>query len=465
MSSLSPGEVLCPVCARLCVRFVASQWGRFVSKLTANILAAHSVGSLSDTQTPGLTLDVTPGGKKLWRFKRRVPARDLDGQPSRDAGVIVKQSGGTYPATNLQAARRWAGTINAEVEAGRDPGKARREAKRIEIMTVTAAHRLYMIAVGKGTASRERRVPKPRTVKDKLAIFTRDIEPRIGAKSVYEVKESHLVAMVKAKAMVAPVRANRLIAELKVFFNWCCSLDASDSIALEVNPATRLHQLATDETVDAHGNRKNTRTLSDAEIGLFFQALAVERETYRRGFALMLLTACRIQEIAQAKASSIRDGVWYREASDVKNGEDHAIPLGAWGRALAVGGSEWVLPCENDPKKPQRYVWYKVRDRLIKRMTEANGGPVGHWKPHDLRRTVRSNTRRFGIDHLTAEAMLAHKLPAGVERIYDRHDPIDDLRRAYGAWEAHLAAIVREAGLGEVFGLPVPQEAEIAAAA
>nr|WP_276208886.1 tyrosine-type recombinase/integrase [Sphingomonas yabuuchiae] len=198
---------------------------------------------------------------------------------------------------------------------------------------------------------------------------------------------------------------------------------------------------------------------------MFFRALAVERETYRRGFALMLLTACRIQEIAQAKASSIRDGVWYREASDVKNGEDHAIPLGAWGRALAVGGSEWVLPCENDPKKPQRYVWYKVRDRLIKRMTEASGGPVGHWKPHDLRRTVRSNTRRFGIGHLTAEAMLAHKLPAGVERIYDRHDPIDDLRRAYGAWEAHLAAIVREAGLGEVFGLPVPQEAEIAAAA
>lgn len=433
---------------------------------TPNAIAALSAGSLSDPQTPGLTINVTPGGKKVWRYKRRVPAKDHRNDPSRDAGAIVKLTGGSFPATNLHAARQWAQGINAEVEQGRDPTVEKRVAKRVEVMTVTAMHKLYMKAVGRGTASRERRAPKPRTIADKLAIFKRDIEPKLGSKSVYEVSERELVALVKAKAMTAPVRANRLGAELKVIFGWCCSLDASDSVALTVNPAARLHELATDEKLDANGNQKNVRILTDHEIGLFFRALAPEPETYRRGFAMMLLTACRIQEIAQARSSSIRDGVWYRLAGEIKNGEDHAIPLGPWGRALAAGGSEeWVLPSEKDPKKPQKHVWYKVRDRVIARMTEALGSTVGHWKPHDLRRTVRSNTRRFGIDHLTAEAMLAHKLPAGVERIYDRHDPLDDLRRAYGLWEAHIAAIVREAGLGGVFSLPASLAAEMAKAA
>ena len=430
---------------------------------TPNAVAALSTGSLSDPQTPGLTINVTPTGKKVWRYKRRVPAKDHCNDPSRDAGAIVKLTGGTFPSTNLHAARQWAQGINAEVEQGRDPTVEKRVAKKVETMTVTAMHKLYMAAVGRGTASRERRAPKPRTIADKLAIFTRDIEPKLGSKSVYDVTERDLVALVRAKAMTAPVRANRLGAELKVIFGWCCSLDASDSVALTANPAARLHELATDEKLDANGNQKNARTLTDHEIGLFFRALAPEPETYRRGFALMLLTACRIQEIAQAKASSIRDGVWYRLAGELKNGEDHAIPLGPWAQALADGEAEWVLPCEKDAAKPQKHVWYKVRDRVLKRMVEANKGPVASWRPHDLRRTVRSNTRKMGIDYITAEAMLPHKLAAGVERIYDRHDPLDDLRRAFGLWEAHISAIVRKLDLGEAFRLPEPQALAIAA--
>lgn len=427
-----------------------------MTKITERDVAALATGTLSITGHPGLSIEVTPKGKKVWRYKRRVPARSNDDQPSRNAGVIVKATGGTHPATNLMSACAWALKLNREVEAGRDPNVERKEAERAASMTVVEAHKLYMIDVRAGTGSRERRVPKPRTVDDKLYIMRVDIEPSIGSMSIYDVTEAKLVEIVRKKAVGepgdpkkkgAPVRANRLLAELKVFFNWCCSLQADSSVGLKVNPAARLHQLATPE-------KPRTRKLSPDEIKLFFEALAKEDEVWRRGYTLMMLTACRIGEITSAKRTSVVDAVWHRVADEIKNGEDHAIPLGPWALKLIEPSGDTLV------RGNAKSSYYKVRNRIKKRM-----GDVEHWTPHDLRRTVRSNTRKLKIDHLTAEAMLAHKLPAGVERIYDQHDPLDDLREAYGKWEDHVAAIVREAGLADAFWMPPLEEAEVKLAA
>jgi hypothetical protein len=111
-------------------------------------------------------------------------------------------------------------------------------------MTVTHAHELYMVAVRDGRSSRAKRPKKPRTISDKLEIFRRDIQPKLGARSVYEISETDLIRFVEKKGKRAKVRANRLAAELKVFFGWAASLRGLE-VGLETNPSavtmTNLH--------------------------------------------------------------------------------------------------------------------------------------------------------------------------------------------------------------------------------
>ncbi len=126
-------------------------------------------GLLTDPQTPGLIIEVGARGKKTWKYRRRLPDRDL----------TVKMTLGTYPAHRIGDAREWARQLNSDVETGIDPREAlREEAARAE-MTVARAHGLYMAAAREGRASRAKRLNKPRTIRDKQEIYDRDIAPSL----------------------------------------------------------------------------------------------------------------------------------------------------------------------------------------------------------------------------------------------------------------------------------------------
>ena len=89
------------------------------------------------------------------------------------------------------------------------------------------------------------------------------------------------------------MRANRLIAELKVFFSWPTSLRGSE-VGLGSNPAARLGDLRFPET-------PRSRKLDLLEIEWFLKAVAQEEERdFRRGMLLWLITAARISEVVRA---------------------------------------------------------------------------------------------------------------------------------------------------------------------
>src|SRR3546814_6159034 len=74
----------------------------------------------------------------------------------------------------------------------------------------------YMVAVREGRSSRAKKPNSPRTIKDKQAIYKRDIAPKLAKRIIYDVTEADLIKLVEAKGKTAKVRANRLAAELKV---------------------------------------------------------------------------------------------------------------------------------------------------------------------------------------------------------------------------------------------------------
>src|SRR5207249_1759243 len=124
-------------------------------------------------------------------------------------------------------------------EADIDPRVLATEEIERAKLTVAFAHERYMAAVREGRASRAKKLNKPRTIADKLAIYNCDIAPQLAETCIFDVTEEELVKLVLAKGRSARVRANRLAAELKVFFGWAASLRGKE-IGLPANPAARL---------------------------------------------------------------------------------------------------------------------------------------------------------------------------------------------------------------------------------
>ena len=391
-------------------------------------------GSISDPLTPGLAIVPLSEGKKRWRYRRRVPG----------SKVIVTILGGFFPSTNIAIAREWAQSLNLLVEAGTDPREAQRAEKAYTAMTVTYAHQLYMVAVREGRSSRAKRLNKPRTIVDKLEIYKRDIAPKIGNRSIYEVTERDLIGLVQTKGKTARIRANRLAAELKVFFGWAASLRGLE-VGLEIDPSRRLGDLRFPET-------PRSRKLSLQEIEWSLIALVAAPLHFRRGMLLWLLTAARISEVAHARYEEVVDGVWTIPAARTKNSYPHSIALGPWGLSLFQGVGEWIFPAEKVPGPRNRSVWYKARDSVHARMCEIALRPIERFTPHDFRRTARSNTKRLNVDFETAEAMLNH-VKKGLERTYDLYDLGEEKRTWFLKWEREIASIARRAGVADALGV------------
>lgn len=392
-------------------------------------------GSLFDPLTPGLKIESLTSGKKKWKYHRRIAGGDQ----------IVKLTLGLFPAHTIADAREWARELNEKVEAGVDPREEKRLADERATMTVARAHTLYIEAAREGRASRAKRLNKPRTIVDKLKIYRCDIAPKLGKRSIYDITERDLVLLVRAKGRIAKVRANRLASELKVFFGWASSLRGLE-VGLEENPARRLADLRYPEP-------PRKRRLSVEEIGWYFRAVGEEEERdFRRGLVLLLLTAVRISELRNARASEVLNGVWTIPTDRSKNMQPHSIALGPWGRALMATNADWIFPA---PKVdgPRKSGWYKARDRVLARMADYAGRPVDHFVPHDLRRTMRSNTKRLKIDFETAEAMLNH-LKTGMARIYDGYEHAEEMAASFLSWEEELVRVARDAGVAAKLEIP-----------
>lgn len=296
-------------------------------------------GALLDALTPGLAIDVLGSGKKRWRYRRKIAG----------TSAIATLFGGVYPAVAIAAAREWASALNEQVEAGVDPRQVRRDEKLRASMTVGKAHELYMVAVREGRSSRAKRPNKERTIKDKLEIYRRDIAPKLALRSVYGITERDLIDLVEAKGKLARIRANRLAAELKVFFGWASSLRGLE-VGLERNPAQRLGDLRFPETV-------RSRVLSLLELEWYIRALVDEPRDFQRGMLLWLLTAARLSEIAGARSEELVDGVWTIPGSRSKNSLSHKIALGPWGRALMASQDVWVFPAPKSSGRRNNSVW------------------------------------------------------------------------------------------------------------
>jgi integrase len=83
----------------------------------------------------------------------------------------------------------------------------------------------------------------------------------------------------------------------------------------------------------------------------------------------------------------------------------------------------------------------KSKAALDALMKESLGAPPPPWVIHDIRRTVRTRLASLRVPDMVAEMVIGHGRK-GLQRVYDQHRYVDEMREALELWAARLRDIV-----------------------
>lgn len=206
--------------------------------------------------------------------------------------------------------------------------------------------------------------------------------------------------------------------------------------------------------VERRKTKSRDRVLDDQEIKALWQCTEDESD-YSSILRLLLLTACRANEIAELRWSEVFSDRIVLPAERVKNGHMHVIPLTPTMRAILDSrerrpGRDLVFGArEGRPFTG----WSTAKAKLDRRMAAA--GVTASWVVHDLRRSAATGMAGLGIAPATIEASLNHRsgFRAGVSGIYNRFDYETPVRLALEAWDRRVGEIVEGSEADKVIRL------------
>lgn len=391
-----------------------------------------------DAALPGLYLVVQPSGARSWAYRYR------HGTKPRKLTI------GAYPKIGLAEARTAAREAAQAVALGTDPAAAKAEAKadakvaeetgRDKVRTlVDAFYKRHLSQLKSGWHARQ--------------YLDRFVIAKWGDRDVHSITKRDVIELLdEIVDGGTPTTANRVLAHVRKFFNWCVERDV-----LERAPTVGVKAPAKERTRD--------RVLSDDELRWLWKATDAEGQPFGPLARFLLLTGQRLGEGVALTDREVSDGVWHLAASRTKNGRAHDVPLSS--AALDVlasvkrikGPTSLVFTTTGETPvsgydRAIRRLRGRVEAAARKEKAEAAGLPVEAVEPvtvepwgfHDLRRTAATGMARLGFPVHVVEAVLNHASGAvsGVAAIYNRHDYAVEKRAALEAWGRHVAGLTAE---------------------
>ncbi len=398
-----------------------------LTEITVTRLKAPDSGRLEvhDTITSGFGVRVTPQDARSYFVLYRVAGdRKLRRLTLGDARTL-----------KLAEARERAKEALALAQTGADP-RVRKEA-------AAAAERAVDEDFEKNRFSKVADLYISRYAKPNLRqwrplerMFKGKLNPAWGERQIGTITRRDVVELLDGIGDTAPVMANRVHALLSRFFGWCVEREI-----IEVSPVAGLKK--------PQRERSRDRVLSAAEIRALWAAAGEVGYPGGALVRLLLLTACRLNEIGQLTKEQIgKDALHLPET---KNGRPHVVPVSKGVRAIFDELPEFEGPymlTSTAGKRPmQNFSDIKAR------LDELSG--VTDWTYHDLRRTAASGMAELKIPPHVIEAVLNHAsgTVSGVARVYNRFDYAKEKRQALERWAAEVARIVKGKAAAKVVEL------------
>jgi integrase len=243
-------------------------------------------------------------------------------------------------------------------------------------------------------------------------------------------------------------RARSMAVVLSGFFGW-----ARRGRLVSVNPAADLFK--------PRQGKPRTRVLNSRldvrradELRWFWQATGELGEPYSAVLRLLLVTGCRLSEVAWLSFDELSDDLQTIRlpGERTKNHRGHAIFLPELGRQLLAGvprfaGCRYVFTVNG---RTPFNGWGKLKDRLDAIMARLAKGERGDdyqleaWHLHDLRRSCATGMAGIGIAPHVIESALNHISghKAGVAGIYNQEQYLEEKRIAWARWAQHVEAVV-----------------------
>ena len=368
-----------------------------------NLKPGDTRREIPDGGAAGLYVIVQPSGRKSFAVRYRH-----NGQPRK-----LTLAGGI----TLKAARKLCADALHEVEQGRDPSEARKDAKTKAAVAAenTVAH------VCEEYFKREH--GKLRTGHRRERTVRRLIFPALGSRQIDSVKRSDIVKLLdKIEDNSGARSADYALQVLRRIMRW--------------------HSLRNDEfrsPIVAGMNRYDTagharsRVLTDDEIAKIWRA-ADDSGYFGSFIKFLLLTGARRAEAGGLRWSEIKDGLWALPASRSKTGVEVIRPLSK--AALAI--------VEAQPRLGEHV--FGVDGRALTSFSRRKTNfsrkcGISDWRLHDIRRTSRTLLSRAGVAPDIAERCLGHSL-GPIRKIYDHHPFLPEMAVAFEKLSALIENIV-----------------------
>lgn len=380
-----------------------------------------------DGALPGFGLRITRSGAKVFQIMTRIH------------GKAARFSLGRHSEMTLVQAREAARAKLRAISEGGDPkADERAAALELERQREAKAKNTFETVMADWL---KRDQASNRSLREVERIVQAEFLPRWRGRDVAEVTRRDVLDLLDAKVDAGAVTmANRVLAHLRRFFNWCIERGI-----MERSPCAGL---------PAPGREvKRDRVLTDDELRLVWMASAEVGWPFRDIVRILIMTGQRRDEVGGMAWPEVDldRAEWTIPAERSKNGKAHVVPLAPAVVGLlkaAPRGKEGEYVFSMDGAKPfNGYSKAKVRlDAAVAALagTQEEPAPLPEWRLHDLRRTAASGMAALGVQPVVIEKVLNHVNAAGsaLAAVYNRHTYGGEMRRALEGWAVHVASLM-----------------------
>ena len=394
---------------------------RKISKSTVDRLRPGKI--IADSNPVGFVARRLASGAVTYGFRYR----DKHGGRQRWIGL------GLHGAITADQARKKALKVAAGLQDGSNPVSVAVQAAQRK----QSAHNSVNEVLDNFLARHVR--PNLRSAREIERTFTIYVRPKIGGKSIYDLKRGDIVDLLDTiEDSGAPVMADRVLAHLRTAFNW-------EAVRNEEFKPPIVKKMARTRPKE----RARTRILADDEIRDVWSALDQLGDTAPACFPafvrVLLLTAARRAMASNMTFDEIEGHDWVVPGARNKGKLDHLVPLTDAVINL-LGEKRKGFIFSSDGGKTPFSGFSKAKAALDAKVGEirkaAGRKPVAPWVLHDLRRTARTLMSKAGVSPDHAERVLAHTI-GGVRGVYDRHEFADEKRDALERLGALVGRILR----------------------
>lgn len=362
----------------------------------------------------GLSVRVTRNGTVSWQYRfrwERKPARLTIGR---------------YPDIKVKDARELIPEIRNLLTQGIDPRVSWKPGKGDQaVITVEDCVKEFIA----------KRLPK---LKEKSqthykSVLNKYYRPAFPNQDIHSITLDEWLDFYDDLSDANPKLAANVLKEGKTLFNWC----------MRRRMITPPHMMTLRTEDVGIPPETGERVLTLRECGEIWRAADRSRAAASTSLCIKLcmLFACRQGEIRGAHRDhfDMEEMVWTVPKELSKTNKPIRRPITAETEKLIrqawafYGEDGYLLPAEQDNNKmPSASTINKLLRAIRKRLGEERK-VIDHWRCHDFRRTLSTRLSEDGIMPHVTEKMLGHVLK-GIMAVYNKHDWLDDQRKAYELW-------------------------------